>query len=384
MRTSATLFVVAMLFAGCSTRATQTEVLSPHEHRPVNTIRPGNAIGNSLVVPEPFEGIGEDTRRAGLPSTTTSSSAPDWQASAEPFRPLSGDRSAESSSSATPAQILGLEPAPTGSTSSTAGEPASDDGGASQPVAEPGNVPATVVTSDAPSWSDITATPAPMEPQEPDSQVTTEQVYLAAGALPGLSTWTVVPLAHFRRGLRHVVVAWPAMNASGETVDATVVGICLEEGLDGDLAQCGSRWVVNDRASATTALVQALGGADYEVVSRQSSAPLDALGPSLAELGNDFVDAVDRGDSTTARRLAVTFAQMLPVEQVAFDNDLAQLLWMAAEYGGRLEHVSTERSGQVATLTFDVSRGWFRVRTIRVSARTVNSDPTQWVVVDYQ
>lgn len=367
MRTSITLLFVTLFFVGCSSRAIQTEVQAPHEHRPVNTIRPGNGIGNSLVVPEPFDGLGEETRRASLPSTATTPSTNDWLDTAEPFAPLSDGRSAESSSSAAPEQVLGLEMSSSEERASTT----TDDG----------NLPATTLSTDGPSWSDIASTP---EPAEPVTQVTTEQVYAAASELPGLDTWTVVPLAHFRRGLRHVVVAWPALRSTGEAVDATVVGICLEETGGGGLEQCGSRWVITDRAAATTALEQALGGSDYEVVSRQTSSPLDDLGPRLAQLGNDFASAADRGDTEAARRAATTFAQLLPVDAVAFDNELAQLLWMAARYDGQLEHVSTERDGQFATLTFDANRGWIRVRTIRVIAQPVNGDMSRWVVVDYR
>ena len=223
------------------------------------------------------------------------------------------------------------------------------------------------------------------EIEEParSSQVTTEQVYQAAAELRGLDTWEVIPFAHFRRGLRHVVIAWPAVNSSGEVVDATVVGACLEESADGsNLEQCGQRWVVRDRSDAAAALEEALGGSDYEVVSVQSSATLSQLGPQLERLGNEFVSAIDDDNFSEARRKAQAFAAMLPAEEIAFDNSLAQLLWMAARYNGRIEHVSTENHGSTATLTFDVSRGFMRVRTIQVIAQQTNSG--QWIAVEYR
>jgi len=142
MRTSFIMITTMLLFTGCSSRAIQTEVTTPHEHRPVNTIRPGNAIGNSLVVPEPFQGIGEDRRRASLPSTSAAAtSSTDWLAASEPFAPLSEDRSAGSGSGADAEQILGLEPSSLDATpTATSGQ---------------GNLPATSVSSDGPSWSDI-------------------------------------------------------------------------------------------------------------------------------------------------------------------------------------------------------------------------------------
>jgi hypothetical protein len=241
-----------------------------------------------------------------------------------------------------------------------------------------------VIEPSSPSWNEIASTPEPVVSPTPRSQLSTEQVYAAVERLPGLDTWTVVPFAHFRRDLRHVVVAWPAMNSSGEVRDATVVGICLEESQSGDLEQCGSRWVINDPSRARAALVEALGGTDYDVVSAQVGTGLDDLGPRLSQLGTSFASAVDDGRRAEAQRAATEFAQMLPAEQIAFDNELAQLLWAAARYDGRLEHVSTDRGDRLATLTFDVNRGWARVQTIRVIAQALDDDPSRWVVVDYR
>lgn len=370
MKRSYLMLFVAFFFVGCSGAASQVEVQTPHEHQPANSLRPGNGVGNSLVLPEVYQGLGEDTRRASLPTSTESTGTTDWIANATPFSSSSSVDGALQDSSVSTGQALGLDIA-------------SDDPTESSTVDLPA-APAAVIEPSSPSWSEIASTPEPVVPPAPTSQLTSEQVFRAAEALPGLSSWTVVPFAHFRRELQHVVVAWPAMNSAGEVVDATVVGICLEESENGDLEQCGSRWVINDQATARAALLRALGGTDYEVVTGQVGTPLDDLGPRLSQLGTTFASAAADGDRDEAQRAAAAFAQMLPAEQIAFDNELAQLLWAAAHYDGRLDHVSTERGDRLATLNFDVNRGWARVQTIRVLAQAVEGDPSRWVVVDYR
>ncbi len=341
MKRFSSLVIVSLFVLGCSQSA-QTQLETAHHHSPTNSMLHGNGHGNAIVLPEPFLGLEHEGSRSTIASSSDveSSPAPDWS-DALPFDSIPDGTSGaqwETTSGATAEQILGLE------------------------------------ASSSPSSS----------PSEPTSQLTTAQVYREAGELPGLSSWTVVPFAHFRRGLTHVVVAWPALNSSGQTVDATVVGICLRESTDGSVEQCGRRWVVNERVASRAALEDALGGADYELVSQQSGAPLNELGPQLSQFGSEFVSAISRGDRTGARRIALGFVQMLPAEQIAFDNQLAQLLWVAASYDGRLEHVSTTQNNTMATLTFNVRRGWLRVRTIQVTARPAAANPGQWVVVSYQ
>jgi hypothetical protein len=75
---------------------------------------------------------------------------------------------------------------------------------------------------------------------------------------------------------------------------------------------------------------------------------------------------------------------MLPVERVAFENGIAQLLWAAAHHNGRLHHVDTLRQGDRAVLTFHVMRGRRRFRTIRADARRVNARDDRWVIERYQ
>ena len=215
-------------------------------------------------------------------------------------------------------------------------------------------------------------------------RLSTEQIAAAVEDLRGLSGWTVIPFAHFRRGARHAVIAWPALNPSGRPVDATVVGICLEEDGEGGVEECGQRWVVSDVSTSTAALERALGGDDYELVGRTIGAPLEDLGPFLSRMGSEFVSAVARGDRSGARRAAMAFTTMLPLERVAFDNDVAQLLLLGARYNGSLQHVGTVGEGDIATLTFHVQRGFFRVQTIRATARQIEGEPDSWYVVAYQ
>jgi hypothetical protein len=205
----------------------------------------------------------------------------------------------------------------------------------------------------------------------------------AVGRLPGLSSWTVIPFAHLRRGTRHVVVAWPALNSAGSLVDATVVGICLEETADG-LEECGRRWVVRDQAAARAATVAALGGSDYDVIGRSAGRELDDLGPEMSRLGTAFAQAVSSGNRSAARQAATSFSRLLPLSTVAYGNDVARLLWAASNHSGRLEHVSTVRNGDTATLTFSVTRSGFRFQTIRATARPVSEGSDRWIVTSYE
>jgi hypothetical protein len=213
---------------------------------------------------------------------------------------------------------------------------------------------------------------------------TTAEVIQAASRLRGLSGWTVIPFAHFRRGDRHALVAWPAINSAGRLVDATVVGICLEENDTGELEECGRRWVVRDAAASRASLVEALGGSDYQTMTRSTGATLDDLGPRLASLGTEFSRAVASNNAAGASRAAVSAARLLPVDRVAHENGLARLLYAAASYNGSLEHVSTVQDGDSATLTFNVRRGIMRLQTITATARPVNGSSDRWIIVSYR
>lgn len=213
---------------------------------------------------------------------------------------------------------------------------------------------------------------------------TTAEVLRAVNRLRGLTTWTVIPFAHFRRGDRHAVVAWPAINSAGDLVDATVVGICLQETADGELEECSRRWVVRDQAASRAAMVDALGGSDYQVVGRSSGMALDDLGPRLASLGTQFSSAIANGNRSGATQAAVAATRLLPLNRVAYENGIARLLYAAARHEGRLEHVSTVRNGDSATLTFHVRRGIFRLQTITATARPVNGNTDRWIIVSYR
>jgi hypothetical protein len=274
--------------------------------------------------------------------------------------------------------------------------------GATQPASEPQPVPPPPEAAAPPPETasppasggsalvpnDAAPPPAPAptgtDAGAPVATVTSADVMRAVDGLPGLDAWTVIPFAHFRRGARHAVVAWPAINSSGQLVDATVVGICLAETGPGALEQCGRRWVVRDARASRAALVEALGGDDYEVLDRSAGTSLNELGARLSRLGSDFVDAMDAGDRAGARRAAADFARMLPLDRVSFENGAAQLLWAAATHHGRLELADTVRRGDTATLTFNVLRGRQRFRTIEATARRVAGSADSWVFESYR
>jgi len=246
-------------------------------------------------------------------------------------------------------------------------------------------------TNEASDESEIETEAATADEQAPVSSATetrahatTAEVLQAASQLRGLSGWTIIPFAHFQRGDRHAVVAWPAINSAGRLVDATVVGICLEENGDGELEECGRRWVVRNAATSRAATAEALGGTDYQVMSRSSGVALDDLGPRLASLGTQFSRAVAARNSAGARQAAMSVTRLLPLDRVAYENGVARLLYAAASYNGSLEHVSTVRNGDSATLTFHVRRGILRLQTITATASPVNGNTDRWIITSYR
>jgi hypothetical protein len=209
-----------------------------------------------------------------------------------------------------------------------------------------------------------------------------EDPFAVAARLDGLARWTVFPVAHLRRGARHVVVVWPAIDSDGRLVDATVVGVCLVEGPDGGLVQEGRRWAVRDAAAARAATVHALGGESFDAVTRSDGVPLASLGPALAAAASGFSTAVHARENAAAARAVRALASLVPVERAAFENVVARLLWLAATHRGGLRHVRTTRDGERATLVLDVVRGDRRVRTVAAGARRVPGGPDRWLVVD--
>ncbi len=240
----------------------------------------------------------------------------------------------------------------------------------------------------APASQAPTAPVAPIAPIAPIAPVapsapSADAVLATVEGLRGLRSWTVIPFAHLRRGKRHVVIAWPAIDSSGRLVDATVVGICLIESADGELLEKGRRWVVREAEASRTALQQALGGSTWDVVGRVSGAPLNDLGPELGRRGSTFAKAVSRGDRVTARHAAQGFAAFLPVDRVMLENDVARLLWLAATHRGGLRHVRTSRQGDEALIVLHVMRGRSRLRTIEAHARPERPGSARWVIYDF-
>ena len=119
-------------------------------------------------------------------------------------------------------------------------------------------------------------------------QTSSAQAYTFIKDLGEFQGQALVPIAHFRRGSRQVVIAWPLLSSEGDVItSANVYGVCLEETSNG-LEQCGI-WEVKERASSTAALEAALGGSDYHVVNSQSRASLDDLCTNLTVIGNASV-----------------------------------------------------------------------------------------------
>jgi hypothetical protein len=374
----AALLVAALLAVACSATTSRPQRPAAAASSAAaasaagNSTLPSNALGNYLVAPPAVPGASTEAPVAAAPATEPPDAfAPlhDAEAAARPV----GDGAPAASSVFTDLEPGALVPA------SAPAAPA-----APAPVASAPSAPAA--PAPVASGPSAPAAPAPVAsaPSAPVRAFSTADVLEAAFGLPGLDGWTVVPMAHFRRGERHAVIAWPALDAAGRTSDATVVGICLEPNAAGVLEECGRRWVVRAPSESAAALARALGGADYEVVTRPEGAPLDELGPRLAELGSAFAEAVSRGDRFAAQRAGAAFVSMLPVERVAFDNDVATLLYMAARHDGRLQHVATERQGEVATLVFRARRGFLTVQTIEATARPVRGNGDLWVLADYR
>jgi len=225
---------------------------------------------------------------------------------------------------------------------------------------------------------------SPAEPGSGAPSANDGAVIDAVSALPGLQGWTVIPLAHFERERRHVVVVWPAIDAASELVDATVVGVCLEQTAEGRFDEVGRRWVVREPAESRRAIEAALGGPDYRVVGRSAGVPLDVLGSRLSSLAEAFASAVRGRDREAARSAASSFSELLPIERVAHEPAVAELLWLAAARSGRLELGRTERRGGEAVLTLRLLRGGAALRTVTATARQVPGAPDLWVISSYE
>lgn len=395
------LALFALSIVGCSSAGSQTNA----DLSAMKTEAPpaSEAVVGAL---EASAGASTSTAGAGAtaaaePTVASEPSSPEPTATAEPVseRPVatpsagsSGSSSASISTSAPSSSSPAHEPTTTSSNGAST-EPSSSEAAVASveaiaeaepeeqaDVEEPTRVAAPALTRVLAGSTAIAAALARAEP--PRAPATAAEVYSAVASLDGLRGWTVVPLGHFQRGEKHVVVAWPAMNSSGAVVDATVVGICLEETVDG-LEECGRRWVVRESGPSRSAIAAALGGSDYRTLSGSAGASLDDLGPRLSALGSEFVRAAAARNGNAARRSATSFVQMLPLSRVAYDDDVAQLLYLAARYNGRLEHVRTVRNGETAELTFRVVRSGFTMQTVRATARPVSGSSDRWIIVSY-
>lgn len=250
---------------------------------------------------------------------------------------------------------------------------------------------ATTVAPSSPA-GDGEGAPAPERPQPPGETAETTSEAPASSAeaievvshLRGLEGWTVIPLAHFRRGRRHALVVWPAINSRGLLVDATVVGVPLEQGDDGELAEAGRRWVVRELEPSRAALAAALGGGDWEVIDPRSGVPLEQLGPRLGTLATEFSRAVAGGARDEALAAAIAFSRLLSIERAAFEPSVARLLWMASSHSATLEHLETQQQDDRARLTLRVVRGGLSIRTLTATAVPVNRQPDRWVIESYQ
>lgn len=234
--------------------------------------------------------------------------------------------------------------------------------------------------------AEVNAPPAEAESAEPAAAPSPidRELLAAVSELRGLAGWTLIPLAHFRRGNVHGVVIWPAIDASGRLVDATVVGLRLVQGDDGAYEESGRRWVVRERDVARAAMAEALGGGDFDVVDRQAGASLDELGDRLAMLAAAFAGAVDAGDQRAAVNAAVAFSRLLPLDRAAHEPSVARLLWMASEHGASLEHSETTREGDRARLTLRITRSGVTVRRLEAVAAPLEAGSDQWVVMEYE
>lgn len=335
---------------------------------------------------EPAEPVTtEATRAASTNATSSTRRSSSTSSSAASSTASAGSRQSPTSQPGTSAlspsssSVAASSAPPPSSSSGSDGDVSRAEEGSSPTVRPEAPAALTKVLSGASTLAAAIARAAPSPPREP---ATTAEVYGAVSSLDGLRGWTVIPLGHFQRGQRHVVVAWPAMNAAGDVVDATVVGICLEETAEG-LVECGRRWVVRESGPARAAIAAALGGSDYRTLSGSGGASLDELGPRLSALGTQFVEAASSRNGNAARSSATTFAAMLPLSRVAYDDDVAQLLYLAARYDGRLEHVRTVRNGETAELTFRVVRSGLTMQTVRATARQLDGSADRWIIVSY-
>jgi hypothetical protein len=214
------------------------------------------------------------------------------------------------------------------------------------------------------------------------SEEDNERVYGAVKELGGFEDYSVIPLAHFRRGARSVVIAWPALTPTGDLGGTAVYGVCVEERGDGSYHSCGQRWLVNEINASTHALESTLGGSDYEVVSNQASASLDSIGDRLTTLGNSFVTAASEGDGEDMFGTAQEFLQMLPVEDVAFDNSVVQMLVNAARAEKEFLHIKTETGDLLATITMEVRFNRTATNVMSLTAQRDSLGSSDWTVVD--
>ena len=373
-----TIFIISSVLAlsACSQTTTRTTATAPVGAAAADPW--ANAHGNYLELAPAYRYHPRETTPAEPAPVVT---APDFDAVAEAAPPASSPVSEPvlpSEMTDAPDPITATVPA--SAVSSGEVSPTWSD------INEPGFEPDLAPSFDPEPEPVVVVDPEPEPVVEPAPRPlpTADEVLRVAETLPGLAGWTVIPLAQLQRDNRFVVVAWPALNASGQVVDATVVGLCLEATDAGEIQQCGDRWAATDQATSEAAIERALGGSDYEVLSRHDGVAIGDLGTGLVEAGNAFTSAVSRGDRGGARRAALALTRLLPFERVALDNDIAQLLYLAARYNGQLEHAGTQVSGDRATLTFHVSRGWLRLRTIQATAERVVGSADRWIITSYR
>lgn len=191
----------------------------------------------------------------------------------------------------------------------------------------------------------------------------------------------VVPLAHFRNGARDVVIAWPIHDGSGQ-LSSTVYGVCVELLEDDSYTNCGDTWIVNEATSATRPLERALGTAEFEILTEQSSIELDTLSERIVEHGNSFVNAAGQNDTDALFEAARAFAGLIPVVDRTFNNSVASLLVAAAENNRVFWHVKTEVGDEHASITFKVRQVRTDMATFDLTAARADSR-NQWNVIDY-
>ena len=211
---------------------------------------------------------------------------------------------------------------------------------------------------------------------------TNGRVYTAVKDLGNFGDRDIVPLAHYRNGARNVVIFWPALTSDGALAGSAVYGMCVEEQGDGSFESCSQPWRVNEVTASSSALAGAMGGTGYELVSSQTGGALDQVGSRIVELGNTFVQAVSEGEREVAFQAAQEFMQLLPVEDRAFDNTLAQLLVTAARDGRDFQLVKTETGDLLAAISFRMQGNYHEVTAMHLTAQQV-SGSNEWRVVDF-